>query len=210
MFYKLNEYEMKQTILCLDMEWVLTGEIWQEVAKTTGIEALMLTTKDIADYDELMTHRLKHMAEHNLKIQDIQNVISTMDPAPGCVEFLDWARERMQVVILSDTFIEFARPLIKKMKMPTIFCHNLIIDEDGTITGYKLRTTDQKTKAVKRFNELNFQTIAAGDSFNDTGMLQEADFGFFYKPSPKTVEQFPHLEIADNYEELKAFISKAL
>lgn len=201
---------MKQTILCLDMEWVLTGEIWEEVAKTTGIEALMLTTKDIADYDELMAHRLKHMNENWLKIQDVQNVISTMDPVLGCVEFLDWARERMQVVILSDTFIEFAKPLIKKMKMPTIFCHNLIIEDDGTISGYKLRTTDQKTKAVKRFNELNFQTIAAGDSFNDTGMLQEATHGTFFKPSSKTVEQFPHLNIANDYEELKAFISRAL
>ncbi len=201
---------MQQTILCLDMEWVLTPEIWEEVAKTTWIEELMLTTKDIADYDELMAHRLKYVNENNLTIHDIEKIISTMDPFEWAVEFLDRAKEKMQVIILSDTFIEFARPLVKKMKQTTIFCHNLLVDDNGKITWYKLRVDDQKTKTVKKFKELNFQAIAAGDSFNDTGMLQEAHYGFFFKPSPKTVVQFPDLEIANNYEELKVFIDKSL
>lgn len=200
---------MKQTILCLDMEWVLTPEIWEEVAKNTKIEELMLTTKDIADYDKLMAHRMHHMDKHWLTLNKIQEVISNIDPLPWSIEFINWAKDRMQVIILSDTFIEFAKPLLKKMWNPTIFCHNLIIEND-TITWYKLRTTDQKTKAVKRFKELNFNTIAVWDSFNDTGMLNEADYGFFFKPGKKATDAFPNIEISNDYEELKKLIERSL
>lgn len=200
---------MKQTILCLDMEWVLTPEIWEELSKTTWIKELMLTTKDIADYDELMNHRLKYLKESNLTLSEIEEVISTIDPFNGVVEFLDWAREKMQVIILSDTFEEFAKPLVVKMKNPTIFCHNLLI-EDNEIVWYKLRTSDQKTKAVKRFKELNFNVIAAGDSFNDTGMLNEADAWVFFKAWEKAIKAFPLIEKTNSYEELKTFIMKNL
>ncbi|NDK08600.1 bifunctional phosphoserine phosphatase/homoserine phosphotransferase ThrH [Candidatus Gracilibacteria bacterium] len=200
---------MKQTILCLDMEGVLTPEIWEEVSKNTGIKELMLTTKDIADYDELMNYRKLHMNNNGLTLSKIQEVISTIDLLPGAIDFMNWAKDNMQVVILSDTFIEFAKPLLKKMGNPTIFCHNLII-EDNKIVDYKLRIKDQKTEAVKRFKELNFNVIAAGDSFNDTGMLNEANFGFFFKPGKKATDAFPNIPVAQSYEELKTFIEKSL
>lgn len=200
---------MKQTILCLDMEWVLTPEIWEEVAKVTNIEELMLTTKDIADYDKLMQHRLFHMDKNWLTLSKIQEVISTIDPLPWSIDFLNWARKKMQVVILSDTFIEFAKPLVEKMLNPTIFCHNLIIENDK-IVNYKLRIKDQKTETVRRFKELNFNTIAAWDSFNDTWMLNEANFGFFYKPGKKATDAFPTIEIANNYEELRKYIERSI
>jgi len=200
---------MKQTILCLDMEWVLTPEIWEEVSKNTQIKELMLTTKDIADYDKLMKHRLEHMEKNWLTLSKIEEVISTIDPLPWAIDFLNRAREKMQVIILSDTFEEFAKPLIKKMNFPTIFCHNLIIENDK-ITWYKLRIKDQKTKTVKKFKKLNFRTIAAWDSFNDTWMLRKADFWYFFKPWKKATEAFPKIEIANNYEELKNFIDKSI
>jgi len=200
---------MKQTILCLDMEWVLTPEIWEEVSKNTGIKELMLTTKDIADYDELMNYRKLHLEKNWLTLSKIQEVISTIDLLPWALEFMNWARDNMQVVILSDTFAEFAKPLLKKMWNPTIFCHNLIIENDK-IVDYKLRIKDQKTHAVRRFKELNFNTIAAWDSFNDTGMLNEADFWFFYKAGKKATDAFPNIPVAQSYEELKAFIEKSL
>ena len=201
---------MEQTILCLDMESVLTPEIWINVAKKTGIKELELTTKDIADYDELMNHRLKILEKENINLKYIQDVISEMDPFDWVVEFLTWAKERMQVIILSDTFREFAKPLIEKMNNPTIFCHNLIIDENWNISGYKLRLNNQKQRAVEKFKELNFKTIAVWDSFNDTWMLQEAHTWIFFRPSAKTAELFPHLPIVNNYEELKVMIEENL
>ena len=190
------------------MESVLTPEIWVELAKKTWLKELELTTKDIADYDELMKHRLDIVNRENITINDIQEVISELDPFEWVVEFLDWARDKMQVVILSDTFKEFAEPLIEKMDRPTIFCHNLIIDEEWNITDYKLRLDNQKQEAVQRFKELNFNTIAVWDSFNDTWMLQEANFWVFFRPWPKTVEQFPHLPIVTDYEELKKVVEE--
>lgn len=198
---------MKQTILCLDMEWVLTPEIWEEVAKIEWIKELMLTTKDIADYDELMNHRLKHLNKNNLTLSRIQETINLLNPYDWVIEFLDWAKDRMQVIILSDTFQEFATPLVKKMKNPTIFCHNLLVENDK-IVWYKLRTSDQKTKAVKRFKELNFNVIAAWDSFNDTWMLNEADYWVFFKAWEKATSAFPTIETTNNYEELKSYIEK--
>lgn len=200
---------MKQSILCLDMEWVLTPEIWEEVAKTTWIKEFMLTTKDIADYDELMKYRLVHLEKNWLTLSKIQEVISTINPLEWAVEFLNWARDKMQVVILSDTFLEFAKPLIEKMNSPTIFCHNLIIENDK-IVNYKLRLSNQKTHAVKKFKELNYNTIAAWDSFNDTWMLKEANFWYFFKPWKKATDAFPEIRIANNYEELKEFIRKSI
>jgi len=200
---------MKQTILCLDMEGVLTPEIWEEVARITGIQELKLTTKDIADYDELMKHRLKYMEKNGLTFSKIQEVIDSIDPFSWVLEFLNWAKGRMQVVILSDTFMEFAKPLVEKMWNPTIFCHNLIIKDDKII-DYKLRIKDQKTQAVKRFKELNFNVIASGDSFNDTWMLKEADFWCFFKPGEKALKAFPEIEITNDYKELQKFIEKII
>ncbi len=200
---------MKQPILCLDMESVLTPEIWPNVAKLTGIEKLKLTTADIADYDELMKMRLEICKENNITLSKIQEVISSMDLLPWVLDFLIWARKNMQVVILSDTFIEFAEPFIKKMNYPTIFCHSLVVKNDNII-DYKLRISDQKTKAVKKFKELNFNVIASWDSFNDTWMLNEADFWFFFKPWEKARNAFPNIKIATSYDELKEFIKKSI
>lgn len=198
---------MKQTILCLDMEWVLTPEIWEEVAKTTNIKELMLTTKDIADYDKLMNYRLEQLEKNNLTLSKIQEVISKIDLLPWALEFLNWARENMQVLILSDTFQEFAKPLIKKMWYPTIFCHNLKI-KDAKIVWYKLRVKNQKSKTVKKLKKLNFKTIAAWDSFNDTWMLKKADYWCFFKAWKKATEAFPKIPQVNNYDELKEFVMK--
>ena len=157
-----------------------------------------------------MNHRLKYIRENNINLEYIQNIIRELDPFEWVVDFLNWAQEKMQVIVLSDTFIEFAWPLIDKMWKPTIFCHNLLTDEEWNITWYKLRLKDQKTEAVKRFKELNFNVIASWDSFNDTWMLWEAHNWFFFKPSPKTVEQFPQYLIAEDYEELKDYITSVL
>lgn len=198
---------MEQIILCIDMESVLTPEIWVWVAKKLGIKELELTTKDIADYDELMIHRLKIIERENIDLKYIQDVISEMEPLEWVNDFLDWAKERMQIIILSDTFIEFAKPLIEKMNRPTIFCHNLIIDDNWKISWYKLRINNQKQKAVKKFNELNFKTIAVWDSFNDTWMLQEAHHWIFFRPGIKTAEQFPNIPIKNWKKWLKKFCS---
>ena len=193
-------------VTCLDMEGVLTPEIWINVAEKTGIEKLKLTTRDISDYDELMQIRLKVLAENNLTLKDIQDVIATMDPLPGAVEFLDWLRGECQVVILSDTFVEFAKPLIEKMKMPTIFCHSLVI-EDGKIANYKLRIKDHKRKSVEAFRSLNFQTIAAGDSFNDLSMLQAADHGAFFRPPAEIASQYPDLPVTHEFADFRKLLA---
>ena len=169
-------------LACLDLEGVLLPEIWVKFAEKTGIEELKLTTRDIPDYDELMQARLKILADHNLKIHDIQKVIATLSPLDGAVDFLQWLKSEFQVIILSDTYYEFIGPLMKQLDYPTVFCHSLVIDENGIIADYKLRQTDQKTKAVKALQSLNFQVISAGDSYNDTGMLQQADGGILFCP----------------------------
>ncbi len=190
-------------LACLDLEGVLLPEIWIKFAEKTGIEELKLTTRDIPDYDELMQGRLSILREKNLKIQDIQNVIATLSPLDGAVDFLNWLKSEFQVIILSDTFYQFAGPLMKQLSYPTLFCHNLIINDEGVIIDYKLRQQDQKTKAVKALQGLNLQVISAGDSYNDTGMLQQADGGILFCPPQRVIDEFPQFPVARNYEEFK-------
>lgn len=190
-------------IICLDMEGVLVPEIWINFAEKTGIKELRLTTRDIKDYDELMQYRLKILNEHQLTIHDIQDVIQTLKPFDGAKEFLDWIRRKTQLVILSDTFYEFAKPLMEQLNLPTLFCHELNINDQGMITDYKLRIDDHKTRAVKAFQGLNFDVFAAGDSYNDTGMLNQAQQGVLFMAPDHVKEDFPHLDTAETYEELK-------
>lgn len=197
-------------VTCLDLEGVLFPEVWINVAEKTGIEALKLTTRDISDYDELMQHRLKIIAEQKLTLKQIQDVIATMEPFPGAVEFLDWLRDKTQVIILSDTFQEFADPIMKMLKMPTIFCHSLGVDENNIITSYHLRINDAKKKAVQAFRNLNFKILASGDSFNDISMLKEADHGIFFCPPEEIAKQFPEIPVTRDYEALKELISQYL
>jgi phosphoserine/homoserine phosphotransferase len=189
-------------LACLDLEGVLVPEIWINVAERTGIDDLRLTTRDIPDYDELMTHRLKVLDQHNLKLPLIQSVIDDMGPLPGASEFIDWLSERFQVIILSDTFYEFGMPLMKQLGWPTLFCHRLEI-EDDRIANYVLRQQDQKRQAVKAFHGLNFKVIAAGDSYNDTSMLGEADAGILFSPPQNVIDEFPQFPVTNNYDELK-------
>lgn len=202
--------EKNMIITCLDLEGVLFPEVWIGVAEKTGIEGLKLTTRDIADYDELMGIRLGIIKENGLTLKDIQATIDTLDPLPGAVEFLDWLRGETQVIILSDTFVEFAKPIMKMLKMPTIFCHSLGVDASGVIDSYALRLNDAKTKAVSKFKELNFETIAVGDSFNDVGMFHEADHGIFYCPPEEIAAQFPKFPVTQNYTELTSRIESIL
>jgi len=190
-------------IACLDLEGVLVPEVWIAFAEKTGIEKLRLTTRDIPDYDELMQGRLKILDENNLKLADIQEVIGGIAPLPGAVEFLQWLESEFQVIILSDTFYEFSGPLMAQFGNPTLFCHSLVVDNAGKITDYRLRLTDGKTKAVRAFKNLNFQVIAAGDSYNDTGMLKEANAGILYCPPDNVIEEFPQFKVTRNYNEFK-------
>ncbi|PCI24416.1 MAG: bifunctional phosphoserine phosphatase/homoserine phosphotransferase ThrH [SAR324 cluster bacterium] len=194
-------------ITCLDLEGVLIPEVWINVAEKTGIEELKLTTRDISDYDVLMKKRLKVIAEHGLTLKYIQEVIGAMDPFPGALEFLDWLRTQSQVVILSDTFVEFAQPFMEKLGMPTILCHNLEMDPQDKIINYKLRIDDPKKRAIQAFRSLNYQTIAAGDSFNDVSMIKEADYGAFFKPPVEIAAQFPQFPVAQDYEAFKTILS---
>ncbi len=193
-------------LACLDLEGVLVPEIWINVAERTGIDDLRLTTRDIPDYDELMRHRLSVLDKHDLKLSDIQDVINDMGPLEGAGEFLDWLRQRYQVVILSDTFYEFGMPLMAHLGYPTLFCHKLAIRDDH-IVDYRLRQNDQKREAVKSFHALNFKVIAAGDSYNDTSMLGEADAGILFCPPQNVIDEFPQFPVTTNYAELReAFI----
>jgi len=193
-------------LACLDLEGVLVPEIWINVAELTGIDDLRLTTRDITDYDELMRHRMKVLDKHDLKLSVIQSVIDDMGPLPGAREFLDWLRERYQVVILSDTFYEFGMPLMRQLGSPTLFCHKLEIRDDH-ITNYRLRQPDQKRKAVQAFHSLNYKVIAAGDSYNDTSMLNEADAGILFQPPQNVIDEFPQFPVTNTYEELmQAFL----
>jgi len=196
----------QQTIVTLDLEGVLVPEIWIAFAEKTGIEQLKLTTRDIPDYDELMTGRLAILNEHGLKLADIQEVIGTLAPLEGAKAFLDELRSITQVVILSDTFLEFAKPLMEQLAWPTIFCHNLEIDAEGRVANYRLRQPDQKRKAVAAFRSLNYRVIAAGDSYNDTTMLGEADTGFLFRSPDNVKAEFPQFRSAEEYDELMGLI----
>lgn len=190
-------------IACLDLEGVLVPEIWINFAERTGIDELRLTTRDIPDYDVLMRKRLAILAEHGLKLADIHEVIDGMAPLPGAAEFLDWLRERFQVVILSDTFYEFAAPLMRQLGWPTLLCHKLVIDEAGRVSDYRLRMADQKRRAVEAFQELNFRVIATGDSYNDTSMLGAAEAGILFRPPQNVIDEFPQFPVTTSYDELR-------
>ncbi len=196
-------------LACLDLEGVLIPEVWIHFAERTGIEALRVTTREIPDYDELMKMRLGILRENNLGIADIQNVIAGMDPLPGASEALDWLRERFQVVILSDTFYEFAEPFMRKLGWPTLLCHRLEIADDGTILDYKIRQPDPKRASVKAFHSLKYRIIATGDSYNDTSMLSEADAGILFRPPQNVIDEFPQFPVATSYAELQSEFSKA-
>ncbi|MDP2645386.1 MAG: bifunctional phosphoserine phosphatase/homoserine phosphotransferase ThrH [Desulfobacterales bacterium] len=197
-------------IVCSDLEGILFPEIWINVAEKTGIEELRLTTRDTSDYDVLMKKRLAILHENGLKIQDIKEVIATISPIDGALEFLNWLRENVQVVIVSDTFVQFAGPLMKQLGWPTIFCHSLSIGPGGMITGYNLRQADGKRRVVLALKGLNYQTIAVGDSYNDIHMLQEAEKGILYNPPPQVVNDYPEFSVTRSYDELKALIGETL
>lgn len=184
-------------------------EVWINVAQATGIAELSLTTRDVPDYDVLMKRRLAILAERRLTLPDIQSVIGGMAPLEGAREFLDWLRDRSQVIILSDTFYEFALPLIKQLGNPALFCNSLRVDADGRITGYALRLPDQKRQSVAALKRLNFRVVAAGDSYNDTTMLAEADHGILFRPPDSVIKDFPQFPVTRTYPELKSALSKA-
>lgn len=197
-------------VVCLDLEGVLVPEIWIGVAERTGIEELRLTTRDVPDYDDLMTRRLALLDRHGLGLPDIRAVIDELGPLPGARAFLDELRERAQVILLSDTFYEFAHPLMRQLGWPTLFCHRLEVDERGRIRHYHLRQKDQKRQAVRALHGLGFSVVAAGDSYNDTTMLQEADGGVLFRPPENVVREFPQFPVARSYEELRRELDRAV
>lgn len=191
-------------IICPDLEGIFVPEIWINVAEKTGIEELRLTTRDISDYDQLMKGRLEILKRKGLTIKDIQAVIQTMEPLGGAHEFLEWLRERFQVILVSDTFVEFAGPLLKKLKRPTLLCNSLIINPDGVIENYQLRQRDGKRHVVRAFKGLGFRVIAIGDSYNDITMISEADKGIFFRPPESIKREYPGYTIVETYEGLRA------
>jgi phosphoserine/homoserine phosphotransferase len=195
-------------LACLDLEGVLVPEIWINVAENTGIKELQLTTRDIPDYDQLMRGRLALLEQHGLKLSDIQRVIAAMGPLEGAREFLNWLRERFQLVILSDTYYEFAMPLMQQLGSPTLFCHRLEVVNDQVV-NYILRQADSKREAVRAFHRLNFRVIAAGDSYNDTAMLAEADAGILFRPPQNVIDEFPQFPVARTFEEMREAFRKA-
>ncbi|MEW5865180.1 MAG: bifunctional phosphoserine phosphatase/homoserine phosphotransferase ThrH [Pseudomonadota bacterium] len=197
------------TVVCLDLEGVLVPEIWIEVARASGIAALARTTRDEPDYDRLMRERLERLAEARLGLPEIRAIIATMAPLAGAREFLDALRAELQIVILSDTFYEFAQPLMAQLGWPTLFCHRLEVDDTGAIRGYRLRIADQKRRAVEALRALNFRVVAAGDSFNDTAMLAAAHAGVLFRPPEAVARQFPRFPVAHDYAELAAAIRAA-
>jgi len=197
-------------IVCLDLEGVLIPEIWINFAEKVGLEELKVTTREIPDYDELMKLRLDICTRNDFRIQDIQEVIATLSPLDGAKEFSDQLRADYQLLILSDTFQEFAKPMMRQLDWPTIFCHELVVDNDGRISNYKLRKADHKRETVKRLHELNFNVVAAGDSYNDTTMLGEAEQGILFCPPQNVIEEFPQFPVAKSYAELRREIDNAI
>lgn len=200
---------VKQSIVTLDMEGVLTPEIWIAVAERTGLPELRRTTREEPDYDKLMRYRIELLERHGVTLSKIQEVIGGLAPLPGAIAFLDALRSRVQVIILSDTFEQFAQPLMRQLKYPALFCHRLVVTNDH-ITGYELRMPDQKRAAVKALQSLNYQVIAAGDSFNDTTMLAQADHGFLHHAPENIVQQFPQFPSFHSYDELLEAMSRKL
>lgn len=196
-------------IVCLDLEGVLVPEIWIAFSQRTRIPDLRRTTRDEPDYDKLMNFRIGILRERGLKLSDIQEVIAAMGPEPGAKDFLDDLRTRHQVIILSDTFYEFAMPLMEQLGMPTLFCHRLETDADGFLTRHKLRMPDQKRACVRAFKGVAYRVIAAGDSYNDTNMLGEADAGILFRPPQNVIDEFPQFPVTTDYDQLRAEIAAA-
>lgn len=196
-------------IICSDLEGVFVPEIWIKVAEHTGIDELRLTTRDISDYDVLMKRRLSILDAKGLTLKDITDVVATMNPLPGARAFLDWLRARTQVIVVSDTYLEFARPLMEKLGWPTLLCHELTIDEGGAITGYTLRQTDGKRKVVQAFKELNYRVLAMGDSYNDVAMLKEAHQGVLFCPPRNVIDEYPQFPVARTYDDLRQIFGRA-
>ena len=197
-------------IVCLDLEGVLIPEIWIAFAEKTGIEALKRTTRDEPDYYVLMRYRLDILDKEGFKLADIEEVIGTLDPLPGAREFVGWVKSQTRLVILSDTFSQFARPLMAKLGHPTLFCHDLVIDGDGRIADYRLRLKDHKRRAVEAFKALNFETFAGGDSYNDLSMIDTADNKCLFCPPQRLIDERPDLAVANDHAELRAHIQKIL
>lgn len=197
-------------IVCLDLEGVLVPEIWIAFAEESGIPELKRTTRDEPDYDKLMKWRIGILKEHGLKLQDVQNTIAKIDPMPGAKEFLDELRSLTQVVIISDTFSQFAKPLMEKLGWPTIFCNSLVVAEDGEITDFAMRCEQSKLTTVKALQAMGFETIASGDSFNDLAMIQASKAGFLFRTTDKIRKDFPEYEAFESYEELLSAIKKEL
>jgi phosphoserine/homoserine phosphotransferase len=195
-------------IVCLDLEGVLVPEIWIEVARGTGVPELSRTTRDEPDYEKLMRGRIALLEQHGLRLRDIRNVIAQMRPLEGARSFLDELRLRTQVVLLSDTYYEFAGPLMRQLGLPTLFCHELVVDADGRVRDYRLRLPDQKRASVAAFRALGFHTIAVGDSYNDTTMLAEAHAGILFRPPPNVAAEFPQYRVAQNYDALSGVIDE--
>jgi phosphoserine/homoserine phosphotransferase len=198
------------TIATLDLEGVLIPEIWIAFAEASGILELRITTREEPDYDKLMKYRLDILAKNNIKLADISRIIATLEPLDGAKEFMQWLRSKTRVVILSDTFEQFASPLMAKLDYPSLFCHELIIAPDGSVADYKLRLNDQKRKAVEAFKSLNFKVVSTGDSYNDLSMLRSADRAVLYRPTQKFAEENSDLPVATNYAELKSAFAKFL
>ena len=193
-------------VMCLDLEGVLLPEIWKGVANKTGIKELELTTRNIPDYNELMSNRLRIMNQNQLDLSVLQEVVSQLEPLAGAKDFLDWLRTEFQVVILSDTFYEFAKPLIAQLGWPTLFCHHLEVENDNKISGYRLRMEDHKRMAVQSLQKLNFNVKAAGDSYNDISMLKAADEGYLFNAPSSIIEEFTQFPTFNNYDELKYYL----
>jgi len=197
-------------IVCSDLEGVFVPEIWVNVSKHTGIDELKLTTRDISDYNILMKRRLELLLKYGLTLRDVQNVISLLKPLPGALEFLDWLRSITQLIVVSDTFTEFADPLMRQLGRPTLLCHHLTTDKDGIITDYNLRQEDAKRHVVDSLHSLNYKVIAIGDSYNDISMLKKADFGILYNPPQNVADENPELKVVKTYPSLKRTISQII
>lgn len=197
-------------VICCDLEGVWVPEVWINVAKKTGIDELKLTTRDIKDYDELMQYRLKILDKHGLKLRDIQEVIATIQPLDGALEVIKWLQRISRLIVVSDTFVEFAEPLMRQLDYPTLFCHSLEVDDTNRITGYKLRQKDPKRQVIKALQSLNYEVIAFGDSYNDVSMLQQADNAFLYRPPQNVIDEFPEFPVATNYDQMRSLITTYL
>jgi phosphoserine / homoserine phosphotransferase len=193
-------------IVCSDLEGVFVPEVWINVAEKTGIASLRRTTRDEPDYNKLMRQRMKILDEHGLKLHDIQDVIAQIRPLPGALEFIAWMKERTQLIVVSDTFIQFADPLMKQLGRPTLFCHTLIMDDTNRIIDYKLRQPDPKRKTVEALQSMKYQVIGMGDSYNDVSMLKAADIGILFRPPDNVIKDFPELPVTYDYEEVKKIV----